>query len=231
VGDTWAVGMLRGVSAYAACELGELDDADALARKAFRDFDRIDDDWGRGFTLVVRASIARDLGELDHAIELVAESEEFGQRLGHPLLTGMAQTLYGYCLLGAGDAVGAEAAAKTTLSLAMPHEVLEPVKVGPLALLAEARAAQGDSASALQWLGEIAEHTETPALLYSRRRAVARYAQLLLAEGRGAEARTWALRAMDAPGEDAHSGELVARVCREVGVSEGGVDQPIPAMS
>ena len=231
VGDAWAVGMLRSVSAYAACELGELEDADALARKAFRAFDRIDDDWGRGFTLVVRGAIAHELGELDHAMELVREAEEFGGRAGHPLLTGMAQTLMGHCLLGRGDAAGAEEAAKATLTLSVPHEVLEPVKVGPVALLAEARVAQGDRGTALRLYQDIARHFDVPALLSSRRSVVARYAELLADSGDVDRARQWALRSLDAPGEDARSAELVRRVCRRLGVSRHGVDQHIPAMS
>ncbi|MGH8794725.1 MAG: adenylate/guanylate cyclase domain-containing protein, partial [Stackebrandtia sp.] len=230
VGDTWAVGMLRGVGAYAAAELGDLADADALARKAYRDFDRIADDWGRGFTLVVRTVVARDLGELEHAVELVTEAEVFAESTGHPLLMGMARNLHGHCLLGLGDAAGAEAAAKTILSLALPHEVLEPVKVGPLALLAEARAAQGDTSSALRWFGQLAAHADAPALLYARKRVVARYAQLLAADGQVDEARIWARRALDAPGEDASSNALAAEVREQLGVEEEPSDQQIPAL-
>ncbi|ADD40774.1 adenylate/guanylate cyclase domain-containing protein [Stackebrandtia nassauensis] len=221
VGDAWAVGLLRGISAYAAADLGELAEADTLARKAFREFDRIADDWGRGFTLVVRGAIARDLGELEHAMELVDEAELYATKAAHPLLTGMARVLRGYCLLGLGDFAAAEACARESLSLARPHDVLEPVKVGPLALLAESRAAQGDTDGALRWLAEIAAHADDPALLYSRRRAVARYAQLLWRAGRAEEARHWALRAQDAPGEDANSERLVRQVIDETGASQG----------
>lgn len=231
VGDVWAVGMLRSVSAYSACELGEFEGTDALARKGFRDFDRVDDDWGRGFALLIRSIIARELGEIDHAIELVTEAEKYGAIAKHPLLTGLARTVYGHCLLDQGDAAGAEEAAKFTLTLAVPHDVLEPVKVGPTALLAEARAAVGDHEGALHWMSIAAEQFNDPALMYSRRRAVARYAQLLLQDGQKQAAREWALRALDAPGEDVRSGELLEAVCRATKVSPATSDRVQPAMS
>ena len=217
VGDAWAVGMLRAVSAFSAVELGNIEQADAMARKAFRSFDHIDDVWGKGFTLVVRATIARHLDEPDHALELLSEAEQYTAMAAHPLLSGMAQTLQGYCLLGKGDFDGAEAAARSTLSLTVPHEVLESVKVGPLAMLAEARLGKGDRESAMAWLAELSREYTSPALLYPRRRVVARYAQLLHEDGRVAEAEKWARRALTAPGEDASSAAFVEQVADEIG--------------
>ncbi|MGH8879630.1 MAG: adenylate/guanylate cyclase domain-containing protein, partial [Stackebrandtia sp.] len=231
VGDAWAVGLLRGISAFAAADLGELAEADTLARKAFREFDRIADDWGRGFTLVVRGAIARDLGELEHAMELVDEAELYATKAAHPLLTGMARVLRGYCLLGLGDFAAAEAAARDTLTLSRPHDVLEPVKAAPLALLAEARAAQGDTDAALRYFAEIAANDSQPALLYSRRRAVARYAQLLWQDGQVWEARRWALRAQNAPGEDANSEKLVSQVIAETGAVQGSAGMSVAVPS
>lgn len=231
VGDAWAVGMLRAVGAFSAVELGHVEQADSMARRAFRSFDRIDDAWGRGFTLVVRAHIARDLGELDHAMNLLDDAEHYAAEAAHPLLSGMTYTLRGFCLLGLGDADGAEAAARSTLALAVPHEVLEPVKVGPLALRAEARLAKGDHDTAMRWLAELSEEYTAPALLFPRRRVVARYAQLLLADGRTDEARTWALRALDSPGEDAFSGEFVAKVAQESGVDIGAAQRQVVSAS
>jgi len=230
VGDAWAVGMLRAVGAFSAVELGHVEEADSMARRAFRSFDRIDDTWGRGFTLVVRAHIARDLGELDHAMNLLDDAESYAAEVAHPLLSGMTHTLRGFCLLGLGDADGAESSARGTLSLAVPHEVLEPVKVGPLALLAEARLAKGDRDTAMRWLAELSKEYTSPALLFPRRRVVARYAQLLLSDGKTEEARTWALRALDAPGEDAFSGQFVANVAVESGVDIAAAQrQVVPA--
>ena len=231
VGDTWAVGLLRSVSAYAKAELGEMTESDALARKGYRDFDRIDDDWGRGFALVVRASIARDLGEIEHALELVTEAEGYGHKTSHPLLTGMARTLRGHCLLGLGDTAAAETTAKSILSLAEPHDVLEPVRVGPIALMAESRAAQGDLATATRWFADIAIHYRSPALLYPRRRVVARYAQLLLEAGDVAAARTWVARAAEASGEDLASGRLVEQVRSAVEAASGEYGRRSPALS
>ncbi|GLZ80399.1 hypothetical protein Afil01_52060 [Actinorhabdospora filicis] len=205
VGDTWAVGTLRAVGAYAAAELGDLTDADTAARKAYRDFDRVDDDWGRGFALVVRAVVARSLAESDHARELALDAEIYGLKTGHPLLIGMARTVLGHCLLDAGDADGAERAALSTLELAVPFDVLESARTGPLALLAEAQRAHGDNTAALRLYGDIAAHLGAPTLLYPRRHAVARYADVLRADGRAGEALGWAKRAVDAPGEDISS--------------------------
>ena len=205
VGDTWAVGTLRAVGAYASAELGDLTDADSAARKAYRDYDRVDDDWGRGLALVVRAVVARGLAESDHARELALDAEAYGLRTGHPLLIGMARTVLGHCLLDAGDVEGAERAALSTLELAVPFDVLESARVGPLALLAEAHRAGGDNAAALRLFGDIAAHLGAPTLLYPRRRAVARYADVLRTEGRAEESLRWARRAIEAPGEDISS--------------------------
>ncbi|HEU4348212.1 MAG TPA: adenylate/guanylate cyclase domain-containing protein, partial [Actinoplanes sp.] len=104
VGEGWAVGTLRAVEAYAACELGDLAEADREARRAYRDFAAVNDDWGRGLALVVRGAIARGLGEWDHAADLLTDALEFAVRTGHPLLLGMAGIMRGFVALQRGDA-------------------------------------------------------------------------------------------------------------------------------
>ena len=143
VGERWAVGTLRAVDAFAAAELGDLAAADREARRAYHEFDEIDDDWGRAFALVVRGVVARGLGEPEHAIDLLADACRYGERTGHPLLLGMAHTIRGFALLDAGDPAAAEADAHTVLAVIKPHDVVEAARVGPRVLLGCARLALG----------------------------------------------------------------------------------------
>ncbi|GGK11660.1 hypothetical protein GCM10010124_00340 [Pilimelia terevasa] len=221
VGDGWAVGTLRAVTAFAAAELGELAEADREARAAFRDFANVRDDWGRGFALVVRGAIARGLGEPAHATDLLAEALRYGDRLGHPLLLGMAYTLRGLVALDGGDADGAAAEAHAALRVAGPTEALPAAQVGPRALLAGARLAAGDPGTAVRLLAPVAQAGDAPSLLYSRREAQAGYAAALLGAGRSAEALSWARSALAAPGEDVRSGVVATATLAEVLAARG----------
>ena len=100
VGERWAVGTLRAVDAFAAAELGDLAEADREARRAYRDFDAIDDDWGRG----LRAGGAGRGGPRPGRAG--ARHRPAHRRLpatasatGHPLLLGMAHTIRGFASL------------------------------------------------------------------------------------------------------------------------------------
>ncbi|MFY1634707.1 AAA family ATPase [Solwaraspora sp. WMMB335] len=205
VGEAWAVGTLRAVEAFAAAELGDLAEADQSARRAYRDFDTAADDWGRGFALLARGTVARGLGQLDHAEDLLAAALTQGEQIGHPLLTGMAGTLRGFVALERGDVAGAERAAQAVLTWVEPHNPLAAVQVGPRVLLASARVAAGDAATAIGLLAPIAAAAGSHALLFSRRQALARYAAALLRDGQAAPALHWARRALDAPAEDVRS--------------------------
>ncbi|HEY3008602.1 MAG TPA: adenylate/guanylate cyclase domain-containing protein [Micromonosporaceae bacterium] len=212
VGEAWAVGTLRAVEAFAAAELGDLAEADRDARRAYRDFAAASDDWGRGFALVVRGVIARGLGEPEHAADLLSEGLEYGDRTGHPLLIGLAGTVRGFVSLDRGDTAAAETDARAVLAVVAPHNVLEPAQVGPVVLLASARLAAGDPAVAARLLAPIAEAAADPALLLSRRQAVATFAAALVADGRADEALRWARRAVELPAEDVRSRVVSARV-------------------
>ncbi|HEX5540170.1 MAG TPA: adenylate/guanylate cyclase domain-containing protein [Micromonospora sp.] len=215
-GAGWAVGTLRAVEAFAAAELGELTEADREARRAYRDFTAVSDDWGQGLALVVRGAVARGLGEPAHALDLLTEALEYGQRMTHPLLTGMAGTLRGFVALESGDIVAAEKDAQAVLTAVEPHNPLAPAQIGPRVLLATARLAAGDAPTAVGLLAPLAAASKAPSLLFSRRQTLARYAAALLADGQREQALDWARRAVAAPAEDIRSQVIAARVLAEV---------------
>lgn len=221
VGEAWAVGTLRAVEAFAAAELGEMAEADREARRAYRDFVSVADDWGRGFALVVRGVVARGLAEPGHATDLLTDALKYGERTGHPLLIGMAQTVRGLVALDAGDAVTAEAEARAVLEVVKPHDVFDWGQVGPLVLLALARLGRGDADTALPLLEKAAADADAPSVLFPRRLAVAFYASALLDIGRVEEAVGWARRAAALPGEDIRSRVVTLRVLAEALAATG----------
>ncbi|MDI1465060.1 adenylate/guanylate cyclase domain-containing protein [Catellatospora sp. KI3] len=205
VGEAWAVGTLRAVAAFAAAELGELGEADREARRAYRDFAAAKDVWGRGFALVARGVVARGLGEYGHAEDLLAEALEEGEKVGHPLLVGMAGTVRGFVALDRGDCAAAETDARSVLTMVSPYGVLDPARVGPRALLAAARLAAGDAPMALRLLAPIAAAPHGPSMLYSRRQGIALYSEALLADGQVAAALSAAELAQSLPAVDVRS--------------------------
>ncbi|WP_319460495.1 adenylate/guanylate cyclase domain-containing protein [Micromonospora sp. RTP1Z1] len=216
VGEAWAVGTLRAVEAYATAELGELAEADRAARQAYREFAEVSDDWGQGFALVVRGVVARGLGEPEHAADLLGDALEYAERTSHPLLTGMAGTLRGFVALDMGDWETAERAARSVLTTVEPHNPQAPAQVAPRVLLAVARLAAGDPATAVGLLAPVATTAaNSPSLLFSRRQTMARYASALLAHGQREQALDWAQRAVVAPAEDVRSQVIAAMVLAE----------------
>ncbi|MEH1028019.1 adenylate/guanylate cyclase domain-containing protein [Micromonospora profundi] len=216
VGEAWAVGTLRAVAAYATAELGELAEADQGARRAYREFAAASDDWGRGFALVVRAVVARGLGEPEHAADLLTDALADAERTSHPLLTGMAGTLRGFVALDMGDWETAEQAARGVLTAVEPHNPQAPAQVAPRVLLATARLAAGDPATAVGLLAPVATTAaNAPSLLFSRRQTMARYASALLAHGQREQALDWAQRAVTVPAEDVRSQVIAASVLAE----------------
>jgi class 3 adenylate cyclase/tetratricopeptide (TPR) repeat protein len=221
VGEAWAVGTLRAVEAYAAAELGDLAEADREARRAYRDFAAAGDDWGRGFALVVRGVVARGLAEPDHAYDLLTDALRYCEATGHPLLIGVARTLRGLVALDRGEPDLAEVEARAVLAVVEPHDTLPAAQVGPRVLLACARLAADDAPAAVRLLAPIADEADDPSLLFSRRQAVASYANALLAAGRPGEALHWAGRAMEVPAEDVRSCVVSTRVLAEALAAAG----------
>lgn len=221
IGEAWAVGTLRAVEAFAAAELGELAEADREARRAYRDFAAAFDDWGRGFALVARGAVARGLGEPEHAADLLTDALKHGERISHPLLTGMAGTLRGFVALDLGDVEAAERDARAVLAAIEPHNPLAPAQVGPQVLLATARLAAGHADEAVRMLAPLATAGTAPALLFPQAQTMARYAAALLAAGDAQEALEWARRAEQAPTEDARSPVVAAVVLAEALAATG----------
>ncbi|MEV7984817.1 adenylate/guanylate cyclase domain-containing protein [Micromonospora sp. NPDC085948] len=216
VGEAWAVGTLRAVAAFATAELGDLAEADREARRAYREFAAASDDWGRGFALVVRAVVARGLGEPEHAADLLTDALAYAERTSHPLLTGMAGTLRGFVALDLGDCETAERVARSVLTAVEPHNPQAPAQVAPRVLLATARLAAGDAATAVGLLAPVATAAaNAPSLLLSRRQTMAQYAAALLAHGQREQALDWARRAVTAPAEDVRSQVIAAGVLAE----------------
>ncbi|SBT52663.1 adenylate/guanylate cyclase domain-containing protein [Micromonospora narathiwatensis] len=229
VGEAWAVGTLRAVEAYATAELGELAEADRGARRAYREFAEVGDDWGQGFALVVRGVVARGLGAPEHAADLLTDALGYANRTSHPLLTGMAGTLRGFVALEMGDRETAERYARSVLTTVEPHNPQAPAQVGPRVLLAMARLAAGDSATAVGLLAPVATAAAaTPSLLFSRRQTMARYASALLAHGQREQALDWAQRAVAAPAEDVRSQVIGACVLAEALAACG---RPVEALA
>ncbi|MEU5563694.1 adenylate/guanylate cyclase domain-containing protein [Micromonospora musae] len=222
VGEAWAVGTLRAVEAFASAELGDLAEADREARRAYRDFVAASDEWGCGFALVVRGVVARGLGEPAHAADLLTDALGYAERTAHPLLTGMAGTLRGFVALELGDVAAAERDARTVLTTVEPNNPQAPAQVAPRVLLATARLAIGDSATAVGLLAPVATAAgSTPSLLISRRQTLARYASALLAHGQPEQALDWACRAAAAPAEDVRGQVIGAMVQAETLAATG----------
>lgn len=96
-------------------------------------------------------------------------------------------------------------------------------------LLAMARLAAGDSATAVGLLAPVATAAAaTPSLLFSRRQTMARYASALLAHGQREQALDWAQRAVAAPAEDVRSQVIGACVLAEALAACG---RPVEALA
>jgi len=220
-GDVWGVAALRTVEAFAAAELGELAHADRQARRALDGLGPTGDAWGRSLALTVRGAVARGAGRLDDAIPLFTDAIGVGREAAHPVTVGIAQTLRGYCRLDAGDPVGAEADARAILEMLAPLEVVEPVRVGPVVLLAQARRNQDDLDSALSLLAEVVEAAGSPSLIFPRRQALAHYSGVLRLAGKSDEALTWARRAQQVPAEDVRSRVVAGRALAQALAAAG----------
>jgi tetratricopeptide (TPR) repeat protein len=127
----------------------------------------------------------------------------------------------GFVYLQRHDPAAAEADARAVLAVVAPHDASEAAQVGPHVLLAMARQAVGDGATALTLLADAAAAADRSALLFPRRQAVACYAACLLQAGRAEEALAWARRATSAPGEDVRSRVYVGRVLAAALASAG----------
>ncbi|HZM81148.1 MAG TPA: hypothetical protein VFC19_35940, partial [Candidatus Limnocylindrales bacterium] len=150
-------------------------------------------------------------------------------KVAHPLLVGMAGTVRGLVALDRGDPEAAELDARSVLTMVSPYGVLDPARIGPRSLLAAARLASGDAPMAVRLLAPVAADPLAPAMLYSRRQAIAVYAEALLVLERLDEALAAAELAETVPAVDirsqVRSALTLARCLAAVGRSaeSGGV--------
>lgn len=212
VGEAWAVGTLRAVDAFAGAEMGELAETDSEARRAYRNFAAAGDDWGRGLSLVVRGVVARGLAEYRHAFDLLSDATSCAEHTRHPLLISLARTMRGFVSLDLADPTAAAQDARAVLAGIESPGGLDAASVGPTTVLALALAALGDREEALWLLGPVVERPAAPSLVFSRRHAVAAFAETLLSVDRIDEAVRWADQATKAPGEDVRSAGYAQRV-------------------
>jgi tetratricopeptide (TPR) repeat protein len=230
VGEQWAVGTLGAVQAYAAAELGDLMQADRLARRAYRDFAIASDDWGRGFALLARGAIARGLGEFAHAQDLLTDALGYGVSTGHPLLVGVGHTQRGFAALDQGDTAAAKADARAALAGELLPDRIEPAQVGPQALLAAALLHEGDASASVGLLEPVAADPAGPCLLFARRYALATYAAALRETGELDRAVVIAQLATQLRGEDVRSAAVALReyaTCRHAIGDRDGAAQTI----
>jgi tetratricopeptide (TPR) repeat protein len=233
VGEWWAVGTLRAVAAFADAQLGDLAEADLQARRAFAEFDTVDDDWGRALALVVRGVVAREQDALGRATELLDDACRHGARTGHPLLLGIAHTIRGFAALDAGDTAAAEADARRVLDVVSAYGVADAALVGPRVLLGRVLLARGDTAGAVGVLDQAATTVldgQAASVLLSPRQAVAEYADALLVVDRTEEALATARRALELPAEDVR-GRMVAEkvLARAVAAAGDRTPRAVPA--
>jgi tetratricopeptide (TPR) repeat protein len=229
VADSWAVAALRIVDAFAAAELGDLTYAAAQADLAHAAFLAAHDLWGASLALTVRGVIARGQGRLDEAVELLTEALAVGSQIGHPLTSGIALTVRGYCHLAAGELAAAEADAVETLELIAPMEVDASTRVGPLVLRAQARRLAGDRDGAMELLGEVVNDPSGPSLLFPRRQALAHYSGVLLEAGKAQESLEWARRASRVPAEDVRSRIISRRALAASLAATGALPEALSA--
>jgi class 3 adenylate cyclase/tetratricopeptide (TPR) repeat protein len=225
LGDIWAVGTLRSVAAFASAELGRLTEAERAAERAYHEFQLMGDEWGSGLARIAGAMAARGAGRTDTAVDRLTEAERFGEKVGHPLLIGMARTIRGFCQLDRGDPEAAERDARATLDLVEPYGVLDAARVGPIVLLAESYRLRGDLDRALRLLTEVDEMTTPSSLLLSRRQVGAVHAHALLRAGRAGDAVTRARAAVAASAEDLHSAVLANLVLARALLAAGEPDE------
>jgi tetratricopeptide (TPR) repeat protein len=111
------------------------------------------------------------------------------------------------------------------LSVVRPADVTDAARVGPRVLVGNALLARGEVDAALESLDIAAGCEDEPAVLLSRRLAVASYAAALQAAGRLDEAVIEARRAVDLTAEDVRSRVAAARVLAGVLAEAGETEE------
>jgi class 3 adenylate cyclase/tetratricopeptide (TPR) repeat protein len=212
VGAQWGVAACLTIDAIAAAELGQLSVARARADRAREQFASLGDLWGEAMALIGLGIAERGAARTDPAAALLEQALSRARRGRHRAVEALALSVLGFCRLDGGDAKAAESLAQDALALMAAMEPLPSARVGPQVLLAQAYAAQHRTEAAVQLLAEAVANARTASMMFSRRQALAGYAEVLLATGDAAAALRVAHDAMAAPAEDVRSRVVALRV-------------------
>jgi class 3 adenylate cyclase/tetratricopeptide (TPR) repeat protein len=210
-GERWGVAALLTIDAFAAAELGDIDDATREAATARASFSELGDAWGSALATIVEGAAARGADDPARAVGLLVEAVQIADDGGHPVITSLALVVQGYAHLDRGDLDGAEACAYRASALLSGLDLEPHANLGAKVLLAQVRRARGDLEGALTDLDDALNATSRPALLFPFRQAMAHRAGTLLELGRLDEALVTARRAVEVQAEDVRSEVLALR--------------------
>jgi class 3 adenylate cyclase/tetratricopeptide (TPR) repeat protein len=208
-GERWGVAALLTIDAFAAAELGAVDEARAEAADARERFEGLGDAWGSALATVALGAAVRGGDDPDTAVALLQEAVALSEMGGHPVITSLALVVQGYASLDRGDLDGAHACAYRASALLAGLDLEPHASLGAAVLLAQVQRARGELADALTTLDAALAATDRPALLFPLRQARAHRAGILLQLGRAEEALATAREAVAVPAEDVRS-EVVA---------------------
>jgi class 3 adenylate cyclase/tetratricopeptide (TPR) repeat protein len=211
IGERWGVAALLTIDALAAAELGDVTTAAEEAARARERFAAVGDVWGESLALTAQGVAARGADDPDGAVALLAEAVRLSDRSRYPLTGSLALVAMGYAHLDRGDLEGAEAAAWRASALLAGLDLDPSAPLGAKVLLAQVLRARGHLDAALAEIDAALQVSQTPALLFPRRQALAHRAGVLLQLGRVEEALTTAREAVATPTEEVRARVLALR--------------------
>jgi tetratricopeptide (TPR) repeat protein len=211
LGDTWGVAACLTIDGFAAAELGKITTALQQSSAAYEEFHRLGDSWGECMASIASAVALRGAGRQRKAIRRLEHAIELATKGHNPLPAALATVTIGYCRLDLGDAVAAEAAARSALQRTEGLDLKPGALVALRVLLAQALRARGETSEAVELLRE-AQVVEDASLAFPRRQALAHLAGVLLELGEPAEALHVAHQAMKVPAQDVRSRIVALRV-------------------
>ena len=212
VGERWGVAALLTIDALAAAELGDVGAAAEQAAQARERFRELGDGWGESLALTAQGIAARGADDPDRAVDLLGEAVRICDTSRYPVIGSLALVAMGYAHLDRGDLDGAEAAAWRAAALLAGLDLDASAPLGAKVLLAQVLRARGQLPEALAQIDAALEVTDSAALLFPRRQALAHRAGVLLQLGRVEEALATAREALETPTEDVRARVLALRV-------------------
>jgi class 3 adenylate cyclase/tetratricopeptide (TPR) repeat protein len=211
IGERWGVAALLTIDALAAAELGDVATAAAEAERARERFREVGDVWGESLALTAQGVAARGADDPDRAVDLLGEAVRMSEQSRYPVTGSLALVALGYAHLDRGDLEGAEAAAWRASALVAGLDLDPSAPLGAKVLLAQVLRARGHLDDALAEIDAALSVSDTPALLFPRRQALAHRAGVLLQLGRHEEALATAREAVATPTEDVRARVLALR--------------------